>query len=77
MFRHLDHVGIMVRDLDQALERVEKVLGLTAAVVEDVPDQAVRVALVPTRVGRFELMQPTASDSIGARSSPTDSPPTA
>ena len=67
MFRHLDHVGIMVRDLDQALERVEKVLGLTAAVVEDVPDQAVRVALVPTRVGRFELMQPTASDSIGAR----------
>lgn len=67
MFRHLDHVGIMVRDLDQALGQMEQVLGLKAAVVEEVEDQAIRAALIPTRIGRFELMQPTTEDSTSAR----------
>ena len=67
MFRHLDHVGIAVHDLERAAERVEAVLGLTPAVVEEVPDQQVKAALIPMPVGRLELLQPTSPESAVGR----------
>ena len=67
MFRRLDHVGIAVHDLDRAAERIEAVLGLKPAVVEEVPDQQVKAALVPMPVGRLELLQPTSAESAVGR----------
>ncbi len=67
MFRHLDHLGIAVTDLDDAIQRVEAVLGLKTAVVEEVEDQQVKAALVPMPVGRLELLQPTSPESAVGR----------
>jgi methylmalonyl-CoA epimerase len=67
VFRRLDHVGIAVRDLDQAMEKMRTVLGLRTAIVAEDSEQGIKLALVPTRVGRFELMQPTSPDSVLSR----------
>ena len=67
MFRHLDHIGIAVQDLDRAVRRVEEVLGLKAAVIEEIEDQQVRAALIPMPVGRFELLEATSPESAVAR----------
>lgn len=67
LFKHLDHVGIAVRDLDEAIATFDRALGLKPAVVEEVVDQQVRAALIPTSIGRFELLQPTTPESVVGR----------
>jgi methylmalonyl-CoA/ethylmalonyl-CoA epimerase len=65
MFTHLDHVGIAVADLDEALEFYEKSFGMTAYHVETNEEQGVREAML--RVGDSEtsiqLLAPLSPDS--------------
>ena len=65
MFTHLDHVGIAVADLDEALEFYEKSFGMTAYHVETNEEQGVREAML--RVGDSEtsiqLLAPLTPDS--------------
>ena len=56
----LDHIGIVVHDVQQALQVYEAALGLGLREVVDVPDQAVRVAFLPLSDSNLELVQPTA-----------------
>ena len=67
----IDHLGIAVRSLDQALEFYEHVLGIEASGRETVPQEKVRVAMLPmgpeseaaTSPPRIELLEATAEDS--------------
>ncbi|MEB3237118.1 MAG: methylmalonyl-CoA epimerase [Candidatus Sericytochromatia bacterium] len=61
--RHIDHLGIAVRSLEQALPFWRDVLGLAFVGFEDVPDQKVRVAVLLAGPNRIELLEPTAEDS--------------
>lgn len=63
----IDHVGIVVRDIQQALEAYQIALGLPLKEVVDVPDQQVRVAFLPVGESNIELVQPTTDDSGVAR----------
>lgn len=63
----IDHVGIAVSDLRQALSTYGDVLGLGSPTIEDVPDQKVRTAIFPSAGGRIELLEATAPDSPIAR----------
>lgn len=56
----IDHIGIVVRDIQQALSVYEKALGLSLKEVADVPDQKVKVAFLPVEESNIELVQPTA-----------------
>ena len=56
----LDHIGIVVHDVQQALQVYEAALGLQLKEVVDVADQAVRVAFLPLGDSNLELVQPTA-----------------
>jgi methylmalonyl-CoA epimerase len=67
MFQRIDHVGIAVRSLEDAAKKFEELLGLTVADREEVEDQQLIAALVPTMDVRFELMQPTSPDSVIGR----------
>ena len=67
MFQRIDHVGIAVRNLEEAAKKFEELLGLTMADREEVEDQQLIAALVPTMDLRFELMQPTSPDSVVGR----------
>ncbi|MGH9394307.1 MAG: methylmalonyl-CoA epimerase [Terriglobales bacterium] len=62
----LDHLGIAVRDLDAAC-RAYALLGLEAEGREVVPQEQVRVAMLPLQSGRLELIEPTAPDSAVGR----------
>jgi len=56
----LDHIGIVVHDVQLALQVYEAALGLQLKEVVDVADQAVRVAFLPLGDSNLELVQPTA-----------------
>ncbi|HET9783638.1 MAG TPA: methylmalonyl-CoA epimerase [Terriglobales bacterium] len=58
----IDHLGIAVRDLEAAC-RWYALLGLEAVSREEVPQEQVRVAMLPLAGGRIELLEATAEDS--------------
>jgi len=62
MIKKIDHVGIAVRSLDEAI-KVWEGLGLKVEEIEEVPDQKVRTAIIHVGESRIELLEPTAEDS--------------
>jgi methylmalonyl-CoA epimerase len=63
----IDHIGIVVRDIREALRVYETALGLSLEEVSDVPDQKVQVAFLPIGESNIELVQPTSDDTGIAR----------
>jgi methylmalonyl-CoA/ethylmalonyl-CoA epimerase len=63
----LDHVAIVVRDLDAAIRLYRDTLGLELTAVEEVPEQHVTTAIFGRGMGRVELICPTTIDSGVAR----------
>jgi methylmalonyl-CoA epimerase len=59
MFTGAHHVAIAVRNLDQALEFYQGVLGLRVGTRADVPEQGVLAALLPLPNGEIELLEPS------------------
>jgi len=57
MILRLDHIGIAVKDLEEALRSWEGGLGLPADHRETVPDQAVRTAFLPVGDTHVELLE--------------------
>jgi len=58
----LDHLGIAVANLDEAI-RVYESLGLRCSHVETVDEQKVRTATLPIGDTNLELLEPTEADS--------------
>ena len=64
MITRIDHVAIVVKNLDEAIEVYEKVLGVKPVKVETVPDQGVKAALLPVgKGGEIELLEPIDPES--------------
>ena len=59
----LDHIGIAVGDLAQALAFYRDALGLEVEPPEEVPSQRVRAHFVPVGEATIELLEPTSGDS--------------
>jgi methylmalonyl-CoA/ethylmalonyl-CoA epimerase len=59
----INHVAVVVEDIDSALAFWRDKLGLTMDHVEDVPSQASKVAFIPIGEGAIELVQPTQQDT--------------
>ncbi len=62
MILKIAHVGIAVRSISEA-RRFYEALGLRVAAIEDVPQEGVRVALIPTGDSDLELLQPITDGS--------------
>ncbi len=62
MIKKIDHVGIAVKSLEEAI-KVWEGLGLKVEEIEEVPDQKVRTAIIHVGESRIELLEPTADDS--------------
>ncbi|HEY8414464.1 MAG TPA: VOC family protein [Thermaerobacter sp.] len=60
--QRLDHVAIIVRDLDEALASYERLLGLRADRIEDYGPGALRIAFIPVGETQIELIQPLRED---------------
>jgi len=63
MKARLDHVGIAVADLQQALAFYRDALGLEVEAPEDVATQRVRAHFIPAGEAALELLEATADDS--------------
>jgi methylmalonyl-CoA epimerase len=63
----IDHIGIVVRNIQEALNVYEGALGLPLREVVDVPDDKVRVAFLPVGESNVELVQPVSDDTGTAR----------
>lgn len=59
----IDHIGIVVCDIQEALQVYETALGLPLSEIVLVPDQQVNVAFLPIGESNIELVQPTADDT--------------
>ena len=63
MIQAIDHLGIAVRSLDEAVPLYEKALGLPCVGREEVASQRVRTAFFDAGGVHLELLEPTAPDS--------------
>ena len=57
--KKINHIAILVKDIETALKFWQDQLGLTLDHVEDVPSQASKVAFMPVGDGEVELVEPT------------------
>ena len=59
---HIEHIGIAVANLDEAIPFYEKVFGLKCYSVEEVKDQKVKTAFFKVGQTKIELLESTAPD---------------
>jgi len=63
---HIDHIGIAVKSIDEAIKYYENVLGLNCYSIEEVVDQKVKTAFFMVGQTKIELLESTSPDgSIG------------
>ena len=58
----IDHIGIAVRSIEEARGFYE-LLGLAIREIEEVPQEGVRVAMIPCGESLIELLEPTTPES--------------
>src|SRR5579862_601899 len=63
MIKKIDHLGIAVRSLDEAVPYYEKALGLKCEHREEVTSQKVRTAFFSVGEVHLELLEPTDPES--------------
>ncbi len=66
MPRRIDHVAIIVRNIEQALVFYRDTLGITPSEIKEVPTEEVRIAFLPMGGpggSEIELIEPTTPDS--------------
>lgn len=63
IIKKINHVAIVVEDIEKALSFWRDQLGLSLDHVEDVPSQTSKVAFIPIGDGEVELVQPTDPES--------------
>jgi methylmalonyl-CoA/ethylmalonyl-CoA epimerase len=59
MIKKIDHIAVLVPDLDEAKGFWVEALGLELERVDSVPEEAVDIAFLPVGDSEIELLQPT------------------
>jgi methylmalonyl-CoA/ethylmalonyl-CoA epimerase len=67
MLTKINHIGIAVKSLEEALPFYRDQLSLPFAGIEEVAEQKVRVAMLQIGESKIELLEPTSEDSPVAR----------
>lgn len=63
MIQKIDHIGIAVKKITEALPFYQQQLGVKEVHFEEVADQQVRIAFLPVGDSELELLEPTSKDS--------------
>ncbi|AKG91131.1 methylmalonyl-CoA epimerase [Geoglobus ahangari] len=66
MMKKIDHIGIAVKSLDEAVELYKK-LGFEVKEIEEVEEQKVKVAMLPVGESKIELLEATSPESAIAK----------
>lgn len=65
--RKIDHIGIAVSNLENALKFYRDILGLEVKDIEEVPEQKIKAAIIPVGESKIELLEATSPDSPVAK----------
>lgn len=60
--KHIEHIGIAVANLDEAINFYEKTLGLKCYKIEEVEEQKVKTAFLMIGQTKIELLESTSPD---------------
>ena len=60
---HIEHLGVAVKSIEEAIPYYENVLGLTCYSVEEVAEQKVKTAFFKVGQTKIELLEATSPDS--------------
>ena len=63
----IDHIGIAVKNVQDALSQYEKILQTSNVPTEEVPSEKVRVAMIPVGETHIEFLEPLSDDSAIAK----------
>ena len=66
MLKRIDHIAIIVRNIEQALIFYRDILGIMPGEIKEVPTEQVRIAFLPMGGpdgSEIELIEPTSTDS--------------
>ncbi len=63
----IDHLGIAVRSIEEALRFYRDQLGMASGTQETVEAEQVNVVMIPAGASRIELLEPTEPDSVIGR----------
>ncbi len=61
--KKIDHIAIVVENLDRALGVYRDALGMTVTDVRAMPEQDVKMAFLPTGDSEIELLEPLSAES--------------
>ncbi len=64
---HIEHLGIAVKSLEEAIPYYQTILGLKCYSIEEVADQKVKTAFFKVGQTKIELLEPTSEDSTIAK----------
>jgi methylmalonyl-CoA/ethylmalonyl-CoA epimerase len=67
MFEKLDHIGIAVKDLDQAMKLYRDTFGIEPSLVYESSYTKAKIAFFPIGEVRIELIQPVNPESVVGR----------
>lgn len=67
MITHIEHIGIAVKSLEEAIPYYEKALGLTCYNIEEVADQKVKTAFFQVGQTKIELLESTSPEGTIAK----------
>ena len=59
----IEHIGIAVKSIEEALKYYENILGLKCYTIEEVQDQKVKTAFLKIGETKLELLEATSSES--------------
>ena len=64
---HIEHLGIAVKSLEEAIPYYENILGLKCYSIEEVADPKVKTAFFKVGQTKIELLEPTSEESTIAK----------
>lgn len=67
MINRINHIGIAVKDLDDAVKFYRETLNLKVEKIEEVKDKKLKIALIPVGESEIELLQPTGPEGFIAK----------
>jgi len=65
--KRIDHIAVVVEDLDAALATYRDALGMAVSRIETFPEQDVKIGFLPSGDSEIELLEPINPDSGIAR----------
>ncbi|WP_136515772.1 methylmalonyl-CoA epimerase [Geomonas edaphica] len=67
MLNKINHLGVAVTSIEEALPFYRDILGMNFAGIEEVPSQLVKVAFLSIGESKIELLEPTSPESPVAK----------